>query len=77
MIFVFVCPRLKLAILLDDTFILFGNKKLKTIETVINTELKRVSIWLRLNRLSLNEDKTELIFSTPREMYPSLKFQSS
>ena len=31
-------------------------------ETVMNTELKRVSTWFRLNRLSLNEGKTELIF---------------
>ena len=28
----------------DDTYILFGNKKLKAIETVMNTELKRVSL---------------------------------
>ena len=45
----------------DDTYILYGSKKLKTIETVINTELKLVSNWLRLNKLSLNATKTELI----------------
>ena len=37
-------------------------KKPKTIETVINTELKEVVKWLRLNKLSLNAAKTELIF---------------
>ena len=26
----------------DDTFIIYNSKKLKTIETIINTELKRV-----------------------------------
>ena len=46
----------------DDTFILYSGKKLKTIETVVNTELKCVSSWLRLNKLSLNANKTELIF---------------
>ena len=46
----------------DDTFIIFNSKKLKTIETVINTELKEVIRWLRLNKLSLNAGKTELIF---------------
>ena len=46
----------------DDTFIIFNSKKLKTIETVVNTELKEVSKWLRLNKLSLNVKKTELIF---------------
>ena len=46
----------------DDTFILFHSKKFKTIETVVNTELKEVVRWLRLNKLSLNATKTELIF---------------
>ena len=54
----------------DDTYILFGNKKLKTIETVMNTELKRVSTWLCLNRLSLNEGKTELIFFHSKRNVP-------
>ena len=46
----------------DDTFIIYNSKKPKTIETIINTELKQVVKWLRLNRLSLNASKTELIF---------------
>ena len=36
--------------------------KPKTIETIGNTELKQVVKWSRLNRLSLNAGKTELIF---------------
>ena len=31
----------------DDTFIMYNNKKLKSIETIVNTELKQVSSWLR------------------------------
>ena len=46
----------------DDTFIIFNSKKPKTIETVINYELKMVTKWLRLNKLSLNAAKTEVIF---------------
>ena len=46
----------------DDTFILYNSMKPKTIETIVHTELKRVVKWLRLNRLSLNAGKTELIF---------------
>ena len=46
----------------DDTFIMYCSKKLKSIETIVNTELKLVSKWLRLNKLSLNSDKTKLIF---------------
>ena len=36
------------------THIPYGSKKLKTIETIANTELKLISNWLRLNKLSLN-----------------------
>ena len=46
----------------DDTFIMYGSKKLGSIESVVNCELKLVSRWLRLNKLSLNAGKTELIF---------------
>ena len=46
----------------DDTFIVFSSKTPKTIETIVNFELKSVVTWLRLNKLSLNASKTELIF---------------
>ena len=46
----------------DDTFIVYNSKKAKTIETIIDTELKHVVEWLALNKLSLNANKTELIF---------------
>ena len=46
----------------DDTYILFGSNKLGTIESVVNYELKLVSKWLRLNKLSLNAGKTKLVF---------------
>ena len=46
----------------DDTFIMYASRKLGQIESVVNHELKLVSNWLRLNRLSLNAGKTELIF---------------
>ena len=46
----------------DDTYILFGSNKLGTIESVVNYELILVSKWLRLNKISLNADKTKLIF---------------
>ena len=45
-----------------DTFIILNSKRAKTIETVINTELKEVIKWPRLNKLSLNAGKTELIY---------------
>ena len=49
----------------DDTFILFGSKQIGTIESVVNHELKLVSKWLRLNKLSLNAKKLNLYFFNP------------
>ena len=41
----------------DDTCILYASNKLKSIETVLNCDLKLASDWLNANRLSLNVDK--------------------
>ena len=45
----------------DDTCILYANNKLKSIETVLNCDLKLASDWLNANRLSLNIDKPKLL----------------
>ena len=45
----------------DHPNLLFPAKKLRSIEYVINHELKLLVQWLRSNKLSLNETKTELI----------------
>ena len=46
----------------DDTNLIFASKNTGTFESVMNYELKILVDWLRANRLSLNETKTELIF---------------
>ena len=52
----------------DDTCIMYASKKMKTLETVLNADLKSVSDWLKANRLSLNIDKTKLlIFHSKRK----------
>ena len=63
----------------DDTFIMYASKNIKTIETVINYELKLISKWMKLNKLSLNTDKTKLIvFRTKKKPFDtnnlSIKF---
>ena len=49
----------------DDTNLLFANKNMGTIESNVNYELKILADWLRSNKLSLNELKTELIMFHP------------
>ena len=51
----------------DETNLLFPAKKLGTIESVVNYELKLLSQWLGSNK-SQNETKAKLItFRSPRE----------
>ena len=45
----------------DDTHLNFSSKKISTIETVMNYELKHFVTWLKANKLSLNEEKTQMV----------------
>ena len=55
----------------DDTNLLFPAKKLGTIESVINHELKLLVQWLQSNKLYFNETKNELIiFRSPWKHLP-------
>ena len=56
----------------DDTCIIYANQtssnKIKTLETILNTELKCAVDWLKANRLSLNVKKSKLlIFHSKRK----------
>ena len=57
-----VCRKLKQVILQMIPLLCLVVKKIATIETVVSQELKLVIKWLRLDKLSLNAGKTELIF---------------
>ena len=51
----------------DDTNIYFEAENLKLLQHTINKELKNVKIWLDINTLSLNIDKTKyVIFKSPQ-----------
>ena len=57
--------KLSFYIFADDTNLLYSDKNLKTLEFVINTELKKVHQWLVSNKLSLNTKKTNFIIFHP------------
>ena len=44
-----------------DTHLSYASKKLSTMESVINCELKKIVEWLRSNQLSRNSGKSELV----------------
>ena len=42
----------------DDTNLLYADKDLKSLETIVNCELSKVVDWVIANKLSLNIKKT-------------------
>ena len=49
----------------DDTNIYYENENLAQMEKIINLELKKLSMWLKINRLSLNIGKTNFVIFHP------------
>ena len=49
----------------DDTNIYYESKSLNEIEKTVNKELDKLYLWLNVNRLSLNLDKTNYIIFHP------------
>ena len=49
----------------DDTNLLYANKNLKSLEAVVNDELRKVVEWLTVNKLSLNSKKTNFVIFHP------------
>ena len=58
----------------DDTNISYESESLDQLESVINRELKKVKLWLEVNKLSLNINKTNfIIFKSPQHSSPGTK----
>ena len=55
------CKLFKFIIFADDTNIFIEHKNLQTLEKILNDELHKLSIWFKLNKLSLNISKTKYI----------------
>ena len=49
----------------DDTNIYYESKSLIDLERMINKELRKLYLWLNINRLSLNIDKTNFVIFHP------------
>ena len=61
----------------DDTNLLMSHKNLHTLIDKINERLEKVSIWLKLNKLSLNLTKTNFMLfkSSRKKVYQELKIK--
>ena len=51
----------------DETNLLFADRNLKSLETVVNMELMNVYDWLASNKLSLNVKKTNFVIFHPSQ----------
>ena len=55
----------KFCLFADDTNLIYADKKLKSLETVVNRELLSVCEWLSANKLSLNAKKSNFVIFHP------------
>ena len=55
-------PNLKFILFADDTNILYSHKNMDVLTTTINSELDKVQLWFKCNKLSLNISKTNFMY---------------
>ena len=51
----------------DDTNLLYADKDLKSLESVINIELQKVCDWLNANKLTINVKKSNFVILRPSQ----------
>ncbi len=62
------CSMFDVRLFADDACLLLSDANTKQLETKVNTELKQVDDWMKINKLSLNFTKTNyMIFSKKRK----------
>ena len=49
----------------DDTNILYAKKNLRSVEATVNSELKKLYLWLVSNKLTLNNKQTNFVIFHP------------
>lgn len=65
-----ISDKLRFFLFADDTNIYYESKDLVELENTINIELKKLCLWLNLNRLALNVGKTNfVIFRANKPLY--------
>ena len=69
-----VCKNTSAILFADDTNLFSSGKDLKTLERTTNNELSNISLWLKVNKLSLNIKKTHyMIFCRRKKLDHNVK----
>ena len=74
----YICNVLSLAKLIlfaDDTSLFFSHANPVHLINMVNQELEKISIWLRVNKLSLNVGKTKFMIFSPRQKRLQVDFR--
>ena len=57
-----VSNKLKLILFADDTNVFYAGKDVKEVFDVLNSEMKNLSMWLKVNKMTLNVNTTNYMF---------------
>ena len=60
-----ISNKLDIFLFADDTNIYYENESFKELEKIVNKELKNLYLWLSINRLALNIEKTTFLIFHP------------
>ena len=66
-----ISDKLQFFLFADDTNIYYESNDLKNLEKTVNEELKKLSLWLNLNRLALNISKTNFVIFRSSQKVPN------
>ena len=66
-----ISDKLQFFLFADDTNIYYESNDLKKLEKTVNEELKKLSLWLNLNRLALNIGKTNFVIFRSSQKVPN------
>jgi hypothetical protein len=66
-----ISDKLQFFLFADDTNIYYEHKDLKVLENIVNKELRKLSLWLNLNRLALNISKTNFVIFRSQQRLPN------
>ena len=75
-----ICDVLDFYLFADDTNIYYKSEIIQDLEKTINKELHKLYLWLNINRLSLNIDKTNYIifhpYNKPMKQHTAIKINN-
>ena len=61
------CEKLSFYLFADDTNLLYADKDLKSLKSLINIEVQKVCYWLNANKCTINAKKSNFVTFGPSQ----------